>query len=218
MPHTLEDTIIMDASWFKEPRLNTFIHEITHIHQRETPFEFDELYNNLGYKEVNDISNIRGLESILQLNRNNPDGLNANWIWKFPANNDKTDNLTESNNWWWIGAIFNSIAPNNLSDISCVALKLDMDKEGNYYYLKQQPMKLFNLSVFINFFGDSPNNYHPNEMAAKLAEWYLNYNLAVVDNENNNNNNNNNGNKQFEKYPGFQIFNEKFNALIKKYY
>ena len=44
MPHTLDKTIIMDAKWFINPRKSTLLHELTHIHQRQIEFDFEDLY------------------------------------------------------------------------------------------------------------------------------------------------------------------------------
>ena len=54
-----------------------------------------------------------------------------------------------------------------------MALKLDSDNEGHFYYLKQYPTLLNKWKPFITFFGENPNNYHPNEMTAKFAEYFF---------------------------------------------
>ena len=178
MPHTLETTIVMDASWFKNPRKKTLLHEITHVHQRMYPTEFEDLYPLIGYY-YNPVD-IKGLENIYPLNRNNPDGMDKYWLWK-----NSTKSLT---NYWWIGAIFKTAIPDRLTDVNLMALKLDkeIDSNGNgngnanntiFYYLKQNPTPLKDLKEFTEFFGDNPNNYHPNEMTAKFAEWFLMENI-----------------------------------------
>jgi hypothetical protein len=199
MPHTLENVIIMDANWFKNPRESTFIHEITHIHQRITPFEFEDLYPKLGYLEY-ESSNIKGLEHVLQLNRNNPDGLSSNWLWSLPQ-----FATTSTPIWWWIGAVFNSATPSNVTDASNIGLKLERDHDGNFYYLKQQPHALERLDVFIKFFGNNPNNYHPNEMAARYSELLLEDILGI---------------SCFTKrqYEGYNIYKEHFTNIINTYY
>jgi hypothetical protein len=92
MPHTLDTTIVMDANWFISPRDTTFIHEMTHIHQRKSPIDFEDLYPLLGYY-YNPVD-IKGLESIYPLNRNNPDGMDKYWLWcsnKNDINNTNND-------------------------------------------------------------------------------------------------------------------------------
>lgn len=190
MPHTLETTIIMNASWFKNPNITTLIHEITHIHQRINSFEFDELYKSLGY--INPSETITGIEPVIELSRNNPDALNMNWIWL-----DSKTNI-----YWWIGVVFNNITPNNLLDVKYIALKLEYD-QNKFYYLKQQPTLLHNLTNFNTFFNDNPNNYHPYEMTAHLHELYLDY---VLGNYMNNNS------------QGFKIFKNEFEKIIKTLY
>jgi len=196
MPHTLENTIIMDAGWFNHPRHTTFIHEITHVNQRLIPFEFEDLYKDLGYLEYTEgIENIKGMVSVILLNRNNPDGISSNWLWY-----DKS-----SNTYWWIGAVFQNITPSRLTDVSNVALKLERESDSTFYYLKQQPTLLDTLEQFNSFFGENPNNYHPNEMTAKFSEWYLEYIVGK-------------SSSKYENYEGFKIYKKYFEKLIETFY
>jgi hypothetical protein len=198
MPHTLGSLIVMDAAWFANPRATTFLHEITHIHQRQVPFEFEDLYTKWGYLQM-PMSNIRGMESIILLNRNNPDGMSPDWLWR------ASDGL-----YWWIGAIFSNATPTSLSDINLIAVKMEKDAEGNFYYLKQMPKPLDTLNTFLQYFGgSSPNNYHPNEMAAKFAEWYLEEMLGLPRLEKNINTN---------MQTGYQIYRDYFKQLLETYY
>ena len=194
MPHTLDNTIVMDASWFTNPRKTTLLHEITHVHQRNTPLDYEDLYPSLGY--LYNPEDIRGMDSIYPLNRNNPDGTSKYWLWG------------NGNTYWWIGAIFTTVNPDKLTDINMVALTLDRDKEGNFYYLKQNPTPLSNLKEFILFFGENPNNYHPNEMTAKFAEWYLEDILRVK----------NSNRTEYNKYEGYKIYKKYFENMINNYY
>jgi len=89
-----------------------------------------------------------------------------------------------------------------------VALTLDRDKEGNFYYLKQNPTPLSNLKEFITFFGENPNNYHPNEMTAKFAEWYLEDILREKDSNR----------TEYNKYEGYKIYKKYFENMINNYY
>jgi hypothetical protein len=212
MPHTLDKTIVMDSGWFITPRRKTLLHELTHVHQREVEFDFEDLYKELGY--YYNPENIKGMESIYPLNRNNPDGLSKFWLWKMPVldsssnntNNDAINSMTmNTTNYWWIGAIFNTVNPDSLNDVDLVALKLDRDQEGHFYYLKQNPTYLNKWQPFITFFGDNPNNYHPNEMTAKFSEFYL----ADILNENQ---------SEFNNYEGYKIYKKYFENMINKYY
>ena len=129
MPHTLDNTIIMDNDWFKSPRASTFIHEITHVHQRIIPFEYDDLFTELGYQEYKKgMETIKGMDNVLVLNRNNPDGLSYNWVW---VDKLQSTSYTSTNahthkpiNYWWIGAVFSSITPSSLTSVSNIALSL----------------------------------------------------------------------------------------------
>jgi hypothetical protein len=197
MPHTLGNLVIMDSDWFSNPRGTTFLHEITHVHQRNVPFEFEDLYTQWGY-HATPMNQVRGMEGVLQLNRNNPDGMSPDWLWQEPS---------AGNKYWWIGAVFSSATPTSLGDISLIAVKMERDAEGNFYYLKQQPTPLNTLSPFLQYFGgSSPNNYHPNEMAAKFAEWYLEDALGMPQHD------------ISEKQAGYQVYKNYFNKLLETYY
>ena len=212
MPHTLENTIIMDASWFANPRINTFIHEITHVHQRLISFEYEDLYKELGYKEYKKgIITIKGMNSVIALNRNNPDGLSPNWLWY-----DK-----QTKTYWWIGAVFSNITPSSLTDVSNIALKLECDNNDDnndnndithkiFYYLKQQPVLLNSLTNFNVFFGNNLNNYHPNEMTAKFSEWYFAYIVG--------NTQDTQDTKETQLNEGFKIYKKYFDYLTQTFY
>jgi hypothetical protein len=196
MPHTLGNMIVMDSEWFKQPRMTTLIHEMTHVHQRMVPFEFDEIYQQMRYKPYN-ISDIPGMNAVLLLNRNNPDGMNPNWLWKCPKTGIH----------WWIGAVFPTSTPSSLTSVNCIALKLENDSTGNLYYLKQNPTPLRNLTEFVEYFGnDNGNNYHPNEISAKFGEWYLEDILGASTG------------KHYSQYEAYQIYKKHFNNLINTYY
>jgi hypothetical protein len=202
MPHTLGNLVIMDSAWFSSPRATTLLHEITHVHQRQVPFEFEELYSQWGY-QATPMNQVRGMEGILQLNRNNPDGTSPDWLWR------------DGNKYWWIGAVFSSATPTTLSDVSLIAVKMEQDAQGNFYYLKQQPTPLNNLSSFLQYFGGaSPNNYHPNEMSAKFAEWYLDDALGMPQNKNLEKQ----GGYQTGYQPGYQVYKNYFKKLLETYY
>jgi hypothetical protein len=218
MPHTLDTTIIMDAEWFITPRRNTLIHELTHVHQREVEFDFEDLYKELGY--YYNPETIKGMESIYPLNRNNPDGLSTLWLWKMPvieggsnkngagndAGNDAINEMSmDSTHYWWIGAIFNTVNPDSLNDVVLVALQMERDHEGHFYYLKQKPTYLSTWKPFIKFFGNNPNNYHPNETTAKCAEYFL----ADILNEKY---------LDFVNYEGYKIYKKYFENMCNKYY
>jgi hypothetical protein len=208
MPHTLENIMIMDVGWFKSPRINTFIHELTHIHQRQISFEFDDLYNELGYIRTGDEQDIgiRGIEGLLLLNRNNPDGMSPNWIWQSQMKNG----VSGRGDLFWIGAVFFNAIPNSLLDVDNIAVRINKGVDGELYYLKQQPLKLANLKEFTAFFGgDNVNNYHPNEMSARYAEIYCNDILGGS---------NNMGLSGQDKFPGYRIYKQHMEKLIKTYY
>ena len=209
MPHTLDTTIVMDANWFISPRDTTFIHEMTHIHQRKSPIDFEDLYPLLGYY-YNPVD-IKGLESIYPLNRNNPDGMDKYWLWCSNKNDINNTNNTNTT-YWWIGAIFKTAIPTSLTDVNMMALKLDKD-DDIFYYLKQTPIQLSKLKEFNDFFGDNQNNYHPNEMTAKFAEWYLLQMLNSIKR-----NDINNITHTYNNYEGYKIYKKYINNMTNVYY
>ena len=194
MPHTLGNMVVMDSGWFANPRASTFLHEITHVHQRQVPFEFEDLYTQWGYLST-PMRGIRGMDAVLELNRNNPDGMSPDWLWR------------DGGKYWWIGAVFSSATPSSLGDISLIAVKMEKDAQGNFYYLKQQPTPLNTLSSFLQYFGgSSPNNYHPNEIAAKFAEWYIEDVLGMPHYDNSG------------RHTGYQVYKDYFHKLLETYY
>jgi len=183
MPHTCGKLIIMNNEWFKNQNINILIHEITHIHQRLFPGDFIKLYNQLGY--VNKV--IYDTDLIYKYNRNNPDGLDINWIW----------NNIHKNTLWWCGAIFKSNKPYNLHDINHVAIEITIDK-NNDYILSKNIILLNDFTDFIDFFGNYNDNYHPNEMCAIYAEWYFN---EII-------------NKETYNYPAYNIYKQYIYKLL----
>lgn len=184
MPHTYGNLIIMNNEWFIKPNIKVLIHELTHIQQRLYPNYFIKLYNELGY--IN--TNITNIFQINELNRNNPDGININWIWKNFKNNE----------FWWCGVIFKSYNPNNLHDVIYIAIKINM--YNNNLSLSNTIIFLNEFIDFLEFFGNYNDNYHPNEMCAMYSEWYLDEIL----------------NNNYYDYPGYNIYKNFMNNILSK--
>jgi len=178
MPHTHENVIVLPSYFFNNKFvLSTFIHEITHIHQRKYPQDWDELIWKLGFQHYN-LKDTK-LDNVLIRNRTNPDGLDYNYLWK----NGNTDK------YYWIGAIFASITPNSLTDnIQYIACEMILNSSNNFIY-SGIDIDLNKFTDFKDFFGIINNNYHPNEI---IAEYMTNYYE--------NNNNNNTGYEIFKNY------------------
>jgi hypothetical protein len=191
MPHTLGNTIIMDETWFISPRDSTLIHEITHIHQRDKFYDFEDLYPLLGYFYYPKL--IKGMEAYYQLNRNNPDGSSPFWLWHYPdsqiapgttsRNPDDTLQInskawgtihTDTNNsdYWWIGAVFRTAEPVDVTDVNYIALKLNRGADGAFYLFQNSATQLGRFKQYNDYMGIGDNNYHPNETTAKYMEWY----------------------------------------------
>ena len=163
MPHTHEDLIILPSSFFNNNfQLPTFIHEITHIHQRKYPQDWDELIWKLGFQHYN-LTDSK-LDNILIRNRVNPDGLDYNYLWKNPT----------TGKYYWIGAIFSSITPTSLTDnIQYVACEM-MQNNAGLFIFSGNIIDLNMFNDFNNYFGISNNHYHPNEIIAEYMTYYYN--------------------------------------------
>lgn len=162
MPHTHTNIIILNPSWFINPRKSTFIHELTHVHQRLKPDDFKDLFKNWGFIYYSKgIHTIKGLEDKPIISRHNPDGLDLNWIWKTP-------NL----NYYWISAQFIRSDNITLTDVEYIAYQLEHDGNGNYFYLNKIPIQIKTWNEFQRYFKINNNHYHPNEIAAQYAEYY----------------------------------------------
>lgn len=195
MPHTHKKYIILNQSWFNNPYANktTLIHEMTHVHQRYQMNIFEELYDKWGFKAYNkNISTIKGLEQAVLLSRHNPDGMDLNWIFKLE---DK---------YYWITAKYPNLESVELTNTDYLAYPLHVDNQQNYYYLGKNTIDLKNFKAFQDFFKIGNNHYHPNEIAAQYAEFYLEDCLVKR--------NNNKLNKR--KNPGYQIYLEWANKYL----
>lgn len=210
MPHTLGNVIIMDSNWFINPRNTTLIHEITHIHQRNFFYEFEDLYFLLGYVYYPKL--IKGLEPYYQLNRNNPDGSSIFWLWRYPNSSISTNNHitihndTNNNDYYWIGAVFKSANPISVTDVNYLALKLTRSQDGTFYFIQTPPIALEKFKKYNDYMGIENNNYHPNETTAKFMEWYM---LDKI---------NDNSKNIYYQYQGYNVFKNYMDELIKKYY
>lgn len=198
MPHTHSTCIIMRPDWFtktyKEFGSTTFIHELTHVIQRNNSDIWPELFSKWGFIHVNRL-NLTGLDTQLSLNRINPDGMDIYWIWNSP-----------SGKYYWICAIFNSVNPNSLMDVSYLAFPMERITSNNEYsfkYIGSSPIKLTKLTEFQNYFGINENHYHPNEISAQYAEYYF----VSLKNENNI--------KNIMLKPGYMIFSQWMSNIIK---
>jgi hypothetical protein len=182
MPHTHANCIIMRPDWFGASfKGNTFIHELTHVIQRVDPNPWNELYTQWGFIQASELS---GLESYLNLNRANPDGMSINWIWQSP-NTDK---------YYWIAAVYKSAAPNSLTAVDYLAVPVNKtSRENTFKYTGATPRQIATLAEFRDYFGIDENHYHPNEIAAQYAEYYFSEDSDKK--------------AAMNKYAGYNIFN-----------
>jgi hypothetical protein len=205
MPHTHTNVIIFGSSWFNNPSWKTFVHECVHTDQRfgvGMP-TYKKLYAMWGF-EYYDISTIKGMEGIITRNRHNPDAIDCNWVWNCPIDG----------NTYWIGAVFDSITPESLGDVSYVGIKLEKDSTrnadnngNNLYYNGSNMRQLYNWKDFNNYFVIDNNEYHPNEIVAEYMSIYFMLNNKMLDNDTNSNV------SKLKNSKGFQIFKDWFNSL-----
>jgi hypothetical protein len=199
MPHTHNNIIFFPQQWFNEiqntsTRTNntkllengaTLCHEIIHIIQRIDTDKFNKLYERWGFINASYIDNFN---SIVNLNRENPDGLNINWIWR------------SNTNYYWFGAVFKNDQPNKLSDVNYSIYPVyEIDKNRKQYKISENNL-ISNISDFDEhrkYFKLTNNHYHPNEIVAEyFSIWYK----QLINNGNGNSINN------MSDSPGFIIF------------
>jgi hypothetical protein len=206
MPHTHMDAMIMNQSWFNLPKESTFIHELTHCLQRKQNYlqRFDEIYNKWGFiKLVNGINDIKQINGLNELIRNNPDENQTVYVWE--------NKIERDNQYYLIGAFFNSISPSSLGDVSYLAYPLKRGaSQYEFYYTGSQAIELSKFKYFKNYFGEINNNYHPNEIIAQYMEFIL---LDCLDSNNSNNNYH-----KYINYKAFQIFYNNVNYLLDENY
>ena len=164
MPHTHNNYIVLNQHWFDSPYNNrqTLIHEMTHVHQRYKHSFYQSLFEQWGFTYYPyKVETIKGLEQAVMLTRHNPDGLNLNWI------------LTLDGNHYWITSKYPDINEPKLTRADYLAYPLTKDNQGRYYYTGTTPTPLKDFNAFMEFFGIHNNHYHPNEISAQYAEYYL---------------------------------------------
>ena len=166
MPHTHENVIIFPPGYYTSSGFSfgTFLHEVTHIHQRKYPIDWDELIWEWGFLHYNFLdAPASGLENILVRNRTNPDGLDINYLWRDPT----------TSKYYWIGAVFPTITPASLTDgVQYIACEMSPDAANVYHYTGTS-LNLAQFGGFMDFFGVRNNNYHPNEIIAEYMSQYL---------------------------------------------
>ena len=178
MPHTHDKTVILPESWFNEVSSyfkdldnkivfngSTLMHELIHIHQRIKPDLYKNIYREWGFIKVDFMDN---MDTVLQLNRNNPDGMEDKWIWVDRSYKGELK-------YYWIGALFNKANPviNQVNYYAYQVNKVENTQENDIKIVRlssNPPILLSEFSSFNNYFGITNNHYHPNEIAAQYIE------------------------------------------------
>ena len=165
-PHTIKNVILFPGSFFMKFNFDrmylqkTVIHETIHIIQRYNPEKFVPMIEDMGFIKIDTIKNF---DDIYNLNRNNPDGLDINWLWK----ND--------NKLYLISVQFNSTHPSSLGDVNNKYFIIE--KHNDKYYYTGQNGLLSHLDPFMDYFNIYTNNYHPYEIISEFSENYYLENL-----------------------------------------
>lgn len=179
MPHTYNKTVILPESWFLDISSyfkgtdnkmvfngSTLMHELVHIHQRINPDLYNNIYREWGFIKVDFMDN---MSHILELNRNNPDGMEDKWLW---VDRSQKDQLK----YYWIGALYKDKLNPVITNVKYLAYQ--MNKIENTYendikivrLSENPPIPLSEFDSFNNYFGITNNHYHPNEIAAQYIE------------------------------------------------
>ncbi len=153
-PHTHEDIVIFDKSYFENTNrsASTLIHEIVHLKQRESETKFDSLYRQWGFQSISLQYLKNNLSStIVSRIRINPDELPYYrfWVW-----NNKVLPLV----------IYESDDVNNINQVMYIGIDWKTKKQE---YLED-------FDDYMKYFGIGNNNYHPIEILAEYqAQFYL---------------------------------------------
>jgi hypothetical protein len=190
MPHTHANCIIMRPDWFTSQfKGNTFIHELTHVIQRDDAVPWHKLFGDWGFIHATELS---GLESYINLNRANPDGMSTEWVWH-SVSDDK---------YYWIAAVYKSVTPKALVDVNYLAIPvIKTSRENTFKYTGSTPKQLGIFTEFRDYFGINENHYHPNEIAAQYAEYYFSDNGGKMT-------------EHMKKYPGYIAFDTWLSKII----
>ena len=156
MPHTQKDSIIFSNLFIenikngKNLRENqrVLVHEQTHVLQRIYKDDFERLYNEWGFKYIDNIKNFD-----INNNRTNPDGLELNWVFEYNGVRILPIALYKRN-------------ATNLRNVEYYGLDIS---EDNYIIGKSL---LKDNKYYSNYFGIE-YNYHPNEISAVYFEYYF---------------------------------------------
>jgi hypothetical protein len=161
-PHTLQDVIILPASFFNKDNENikiTLLHEKIHVYQRLYPKETLTLLTRLGFNKV-DIINIP--ESISNMRRNNPDILGT-----FEYNNIIPLQ------------VYKSDRPTSLADSKTILYEFKknifVDDDGHFipYYInqKEHPYEIMAVLIPKILLGEQ----HKDEMFQTAIQWCQEY-------------------------------------------
>ena len=179
MPHTHDKTVILPENWFKEVTSyfkdldnkiafngSTLMHELLHIHQRIKPDLYENIYREWGFIKVDFMDN---MGHILELNRNNPDGMQDKWVW---VDRSQRGQLK----YYWIGALIKTEPYPVINQVNYYAYQMNKienthEKDIKIVRLSENPpILLSEFDSFNNYFGITNNHYHPNEIVAQYVE------------------------------------------------
>lgn len=160
-PHTLQDVIILPASFFKKNDntiKTTLVHEKIHVYQRLFPKETLALLTSLGFKQTSE----ELPENISKMKRNNPD---IQGVFHF----NSTIPIQ----------VYNSVRPSSLADSKTILYdykqKAIVDDDGNFipYYInqKEHPYEIMAVLLPKILLGEQ----HKDNMFKTAIQWCQEY-------------------------------------------
>lgn len=135
---------------------STIVHESVHIHQRNNYDLYKKLYTLWGYIFVDNIKNI---EPLLEVKRENPDAQDNNILWE------------NENKFYFINCFYDT---KKLDQYNVRYLAYEISREGNIFeYKGDEGLELDRFEEYTEYFGKLNNNYTPNEICAEYEEIFF---------------------------------------------
>ena len=138
-----------------------FVHENVHVYQKMYPKIFENLYTY--YWNFTRAKSIKNSDKYYNNVRNNPDGLDLNWVYD--------DNI-------WILSIYKE--DKKMNSVRYVGIYLE--KLNNDEFIVPENPKIIDileLPKFKNFFRIDNNFYHPNEICAEIFSIFYLFKMGL---------------------------------------
>jgi len=152
-PYTINKTIIIPQKIMitnsDEELINTFVHEMIHLHQKSQPYFYEEIYkNNFGFEKINS-EKVIITSNYEKLLITNPDGMIREWVIQL-----------------YDGIYLPALLLINKKHYSCL-FRLKQSSNDGYYLAEEDPIIAHNRSDYIDMIqGCKQQIDHPNEIIA----------------------------------------------------